>query len=165
VDDSRRRVSRKPKAAAAGDLLGYFQPKRDLGCWRSADLSAARANVGASGSNGLVANVPLFPLLTRNGNAAGLGRVGFYLPPGQAAHAPNGARPRARYVNLRATPRIDDFFAILFNEAAAFNLRDSVLDWMPHVRLCWRGSKGSGIHAGAISFNSCRPQGRRRERQ
>src|ERR1700730_4762591 len=55
-----------------------------------------------------------------------------------------------------ATPRIGDFFAILFNEVADFNLPDPVVesdnkDLVRHVRVGWRGSKALGAEVTVVN--------------
>jgi hypothetical protein len=55
-----------------------------------------------------------------------------------------------------ATPRIDDFFSILFKEVADFNLPGQVIesdteDSVRHIRVGWRGSKSLGAEITVVS--------------
>jgi hypothetical protein len=55
-----------------------------------------------------------------------------------------------------ATPRIDDFFAILFKEVADFNLPDPRIesdneDSVRRVRVGWRGSKALGAEVTVVN--------------
>jgi hypothetical protein len=55
-----------------------------------------------------------------------------------------------------ATPRIDDFFALLFKEVAGFNLPDPVIESDnehsgQHVRIGWRGSEALGAEVTVVN--------------
>ncbi len=55
-----------------------------------------------------------------------------------------------------ATPRIDDFFVILFKEVADFKLPDPVIesdieDSVQHIRVGWRGSKALGAEVTVVN--------------
>jgi hypothetical protein len=55
-----------------------------------------------------------------------------------------------------ATPRIDEFFALLFKEVAGFNLPDPVIEYdnkdsVQHVLIGWRGSKALGAEVTVVN--------------